>query len=83
MAGTEGGTVVHLHAARAIRVSDFDARARNVTAAFVAAATAEIPRGALARALVIAGLQILAEEEGLLIAGEHARSILTGLARSG
>ncbi len=81
MAGSEGGVVVHLDEVRAVRLPDFDSRSRNITAAFVAAATAEIPRAALARALVLIGLRIIAEGEGLLAAGEHAREILAGLAR--
>jgi hypothetical protein len=83
MAGTGGGVVVDLQTARAVRLPDFDNRAQNVTAAFVAAATAEIPRKALARALVLSGLQMLAEAEGLMMAGEHAREILSRLAKSG
>ena len=49
----------------------------------MAAATAEIPRKVLARALVLSGLQMLAEAEGLMMAGEHAREILSRLAKSG
>jgi len=83
MAGTGGGVIVHLDEVRAVRLPDFDGRAQSVTAAFVAAATAEIPRKTLARALVLAGLQMLAEGEGLMNAGEYAREILSRLARSG
>lgn len=81
MAGTGGGIVVHLDAIRAVRMSDFDSRAQSVTAAFVAAATAEIPRRALARALILSGLQMLAEGEGLMNAGEYTREILSRMAR--
>jgi hypothetical protein len=81
MAGSGGGIVVHLDAIRALRMTDFDGRAQSVTAAFVAAATAEIPRKTLARALILSGLQMLAEAEGLMNAGEYAREILSRLAR--
>jgi hypothetical protein len=77
-----GGVIVDLESARAVRVPSQDGRARNVTAAFVAAATAEISRPALARALILQGLQMLAEAGGLVAAGEYARLILADLARN-
>ena len=58
-----------------------DNRAHQVTVAFVAAATAKIPRTALARALVLQGMQILAEEDGLGVAEECALLVLSDLAR--
>lgn len=81
MADTGGGVIVDLDSARAERVPTQDNRARSVTAAFVAAATAEISQPALARALILQGLHMLAETGGLVSAGEYARLVLTELAR--
>jgi hypothetical protein len=77
---TSRGVVVELKVARRKRRHQDD-RARQVTVAFVAAATAEISRIALARALVVHGMQILAEEDGLGSAEECALLVLSDLAR--
>ena len=77
---TSRGVVVELKVARRKR-RHHDERARQVTVAFVAAATAEISRIALARALVVHGMQILAEEDGLGSAEECALLVLSDLAR--
>ena len=77
---TARGVVVDLKVARRER-RHHDDRARQVTVAFVAAATAEISRIALARALVVHGMQILAEEDGLGSAEECALLVLSDLAR--
>jgi hypothetical protein len=77
---TSRGVVVELKVARRERRHQDD-RARQVTVAFVAAATAEISRTALARALVVHGMQILAEEDGLGSAEECALLVLSDLAR--
>jgi|RhiMetdeSRZDD1v2_1073273.scaffolds.fasta_scaffold1666926_2 hypothetical protein len=77
---TSRGVVVELKVARRKR-RHHDDRARQVTVAFVAAATAEISRIALARALVVHGMQILAEEDGLGSAEECALLVLSDLAR--
>jgi hypothetical protein len=77
---TSRGVVVELKVARRERRHQDD-RARQVTVAFVAAATAEISRIALARALVVHGMQILAEEDGLGSAEECALLVLSDLAR--
>jgi hypothetical protein len=73
------GVVVDLKVARRER-RHHDDRARQVTVAFVAAATAEISRIALARALVLHGMQMLAEEDGLGSAEECALLVLSDLA---
>jgi hypothetical protein len=72
--------VVDLKVARRERRHQDD-RARQVTVAFVAAATAEVSRMALARALVVHGMQMLAEEDGLGTAEECALLVLSDLAR--
>jgi hypothetical protein len=77
---TSRGVVVELKVARRERRHQDD-RARQATVAFVAAATAEISRTALARALVVHGMQILAEEDGLGSAEECALLVLSDLAR--
>ena len=77
---SSSGVVVDLKVARRER-HHHDDRARQVTVAFVAAATAEISRIALARALVVHGMQILAEEDGLGSAEECALLVLSDLAR--
>jgi hypothetical protein len=77
---SSNGVVVDLKVARRER-RHHDDRARQVTVAFVAAATAEISRIALARALVVHGMQILAEEDGLGSAEECALLVLSDLAR--
>ena len=77
---TSRGVVVELKVARRERRHQDD-RARQVTVAFVAAATAEISRITLARALVVHGMQILAEEDGLGSAEECALLVLSDLAR--
>ena len=74
------GVVVDLKGARRKR-RHHDDRARQVTVAFVAAATAKISRTALARALVLHGMQMLAEENGLGAAEECALLVLSDLAR--
>jgi len=58
-----------------------DDRARQVTVAFVAAATAEISRTAVARALVLHVMQMLVDEDGLGSAEECALLVLSDLAR--
>ena len=82
MADIGGGVIVDLETVPAVRVPSQDGRARGVTAAFVAAATAEISRPALARALILHGLQMLAESGGLVSAGEYARLVLAEMARN-
>jgi len=77
---TSRGVVVQLKVPRRER-RDRDDRARQVTVAFVAAATAKISRTAVARALVLQGLRILAEEDGLGAAEECALLVLSDLAR--
>jgi hypothetical protein len=77
---SSSGVVVDLKAARRER-RHHDDRARQVTVAFVAAATAEISRTALARALVVYGMQMLAGEGGLGSAEECALLVLSDLAR--
>jgi len=77
---SSSGVVVDLKVARRER-RHHDDRARQVTVAFVAAATAEISRTALARALVLRGMQMLVEEDGLGSAEECALLVLSDLAR--
>jgi hypothetical protein len=77
---SSNGVVVKLKVARRER-RHHDDRARQVTLAFVAAATAEISRTALARALVLHGMQMLADENGLGSAEECALLVLSDLAR--
>ena len=77
---SSNGVVVDLKVARRER-RHHDDRARQVTVAFVAAATAEISRTALARALVLHGMQMLADEDGLGSAEECALLVLSDLAR--
>ena len=64
MDDSTGGVVIELRAARKARLHQ-DNRARQATLAFVAAATAEISRTALAYAMVLQGMRMLAEDGGL------------------
>jgi len=77
---SSNGVVVDLKVARRER-RHHDDRARQVTVAFVAAATAETSRTALARALVLHGMQMVVEEDGLGSAEECALLVLSDLAR--
>jgi hypothetical protein len=79
MDDSTGGVVVELKAARRERL-DHDNRARQVTVAFVAAATAKISRTALAHAMVLQGMRMLAEDGGLGSAEDCALLVLSGLA---
>ena len=79
MDDSTGGIVVDLKAARRERL-DHDLRARQVTVAFVAAATAKISRTALAHAMVLQGMRMLAEDGGLGTAEDCALLVLSSLA---
>jgi hypothetical protein len=79
MDDSTGGVVVELKAARRERLHH-DNRARQATVAFVAAATAEISRTALAHALVLQGMRMLAEDGGLGAAEDCALLALSSLA---
>ena len=74
-----GGVVIELKVARRERLHH-DNRARQATVAFVAAATAEISRTALAYAMVLQGMWMLAEDGGLGSAENCALLVLSNLA---
>ena len=78
MDDSTGGIVVDLKAARRERL-DHDLRARQVTVAFVAAATAKISRTALAHAMVLQGMRMLGEDGGLGSAEDCASVALSSL----
>jgi hypothetical protein len=73
------GVVVELKTVRRERLHQ-DNRARQATVAFVAAATAEISRTALAYAMVLQGMRMLAEDGGLGSAENCALLVLSILA---
>ena len=79
MDDSTGGVVVQLRPARKARLHQ-DNRARQATVAFVAAATAEISRTALAYAMVLQGMRMLAEDGGLDSAEDCALLVLNSLA---
>jgi hypothetical protein len=76
---TTRGVVVELKTVRRERLNQ-DNRARQATVAFVAAATAEISRTALAYAMVLQGMRMLAEDGGLGSAEDCALLVLSSLA---
>ena len=67
-----------MRAARKARLHQ-DNRARQATLAFVAAATAEISRTALAYAMVLQGMRMLAEDGGVGSAEDCALLVLSSL----
>src|SRR5437867_8406253 len=79
MDDSTGCVVVELRAARRERLHH-DIRAHQVTVAFVAAATGELSRTALAYAMVLPGMRMLAENGGLGSAEDRALLVLSSLA---